>query len=420
MYATNGLADLLGINNSQLIGKSFYYCIQENCLREGVKCLESAKANDSIAYLRFWFRDPRRDELAGDNDDRMSDIQSSTDEDDGGVHLSDLMEPDANEEAVTTGSSNSIRSSVEREARPGEGKSPDPNSRSSSGDSTDMDGNAPDALFDRPENQQSRTSSVSTPDEPAANQDSTSQEQPPIELEAVVSCTSDGLVVVLRRARPLVPQLTYPSSGVSRNPYQNGLFASPWANEPILPHLGRQNTSAQLHHLAPPTTDQAHALASQGPTTQAFMNTIREVAVFAWALTGINGSLAQYGRGTPAGDSRPLTMSIWDPQSNAGSEQFVHRGLPGPSSKQHGYKSANNQATAGAVIPRTSYSYLTGLPDSSYYSGSEPMQIDSQTNGSSIDERQYQNSNAHVYQNGYSSSSNNMMVDGWNDGHQHP
>ena len=38
---------------------SFYYCIAENCLQDAIKCLENAKGNDSIAYLRFWFRDPR-------------------------------------------------------------------------------------------------------------------------------------------------------------------------------------------------------------------------------------------------------------------------------------------------------------------------------------------------------------------------
>ena len=55
MYATNGLTDTLGISADELIGKSFYYCIQENYLQDAVNCVERAKANDSIAYLRFWF-----------------------------------------------------------------------------------------------------------------------------------------------------------------------------------------------------------------------------------------------------------------------------------------------------------------------------------------------------------------------------
>ena len=32
------------------------------CLRDAVRCLEGAKANDSIAYLRFWFHNPLLDE----------------------------------------------------------------------------------------------------------------------------------------------------------------------------------------------------------------------------------------------------------------------------------------------------------------------------------------------------------------------
>lgn len=31
-------------------------------MRDAVRCLESAKANDSIAYLRLWFRNPLLDE----------------------------------------------------------------------------------------------------------------------------------------------------------------------------------------------------------------------------------------------------------------------------------------------------------------------------------------------------------------------
>lgn len=58
-----------------------------------------------------------------------------------------------------------------------------------------------------------------------------------------------------------------------------------------------------------------------GPPTEDFMNSIREVAVFAWALTGINGSLAQYSRGRPKPGATPFGgMPIWDP-SHTGERQ---------------------------------------------------------------------------------------------------
>ena len=388
MHATNGLADLLGINNEQLVGRSFYYCIQENCLREAVKCLESAKANDSIAYLRFRFRDPRQEDYRLDGDERMSDAHSS-DEDDGGVHLADLMERDGSEQAVTTEGSSSLRSSVERDGRNGDSRSPDPNSRSSSGVSTDMEGSGQDGLFDRPENQQSRTSSISTPDESRAS-GHPPQSQSTLELEAVVSCTSDGLVVVLRRARPLVPQLANMPTEASTTPFQNGLFASPWASEPILPDLSGH--PAPQHHNVPashyPTTPTAAPLDNRvpgGPPTDMFMSAIRETAVFAWSLIGINGSLSQYCQGTPLGEAQPERLQVWDPKSNAGPEQSHYTETShGQNSKGHNLN--HRQTTADAVRHQTSYSYLTGLPDSGYYSGSEPMQIDSVTNGSSIDE----------------------------------
>lgn len=327
MYATNGLADIVGIPAHELNGRSFYYCIQENCLREAVKCLESAKANDSIAYLRFWFRDPRPDDQV-DHDEHMSDGHSSGDDDDGGVHLSELMDHDASENAVASDSALSIRSSVERDrSRPRYGYSLDPNSRSSSGNSTDLNGNSNDAIFDQAAGGQTRTSSVSTTDEQTSP--GTSPFMPDfshVELEAVVSCTSDGLVVVLRRARPFIPHLSQSMSEPAKNPYANGFFASPWANDPILPNLGDRPSQNLPNLLQPspvaprhPTTARGEAAATHGPASEDFMNSIREVAVFAWALTGINGSLAQYKHGTPTGESQPPDgLPVWEPLSNAG------------------------------------------------------------------------------------------------------
>ena len=324
MYATNGLADLLGIHASQLIGKSFYFCIQENCLREAVKCLESAKANDSIAYLRFWFRDPTQDNnIDPERDEPMNDGHTSADsDDDGGVHLSELMEQDGTEEAVHSGSSNSMRSSAEP-PRTNVSSSTQSNSRSPSGNSTDLDGNANDALFDQPAGFQSSTSSISTPDE-AQSQRSSDQSQ--IELEAVVSCTSDGLVVVLRAARPLVPQVSLTSSAPVKHPYANGFFASPWASSPIIPDTQSRSGSVPgsvqpARFPVHPPAAQANTPAMMGPANEDFMNSIRETVVFAWSLIGINGSLVKHSRGTPSGESQPPNgLPVWEYQSDAGPE----------------------------------------------------------------------------------------------------
>lgn len=367
MYATNGLADIIGIPANELCGKSFYYCIQENCLRDAVKCLESAKANDSIAYLRFWFRDPRQDNQA-EHDEHMSDGHSSGDEDDGGVHLSELMDHDRSENAVYSDSSNSLRSSVERDHA--QSHSMDPESRTSSGNSTDLGANNEEAIFDRPEGpQQSRTSSISSPDE--HSNASWPQEPSRIELEAVVSCTSDGLVVILRRARPVSCHMPQPL-GAAQHPFANGYFASPWASDPILPS-SQDRSHYSLPHLqqpsqapAHPTAARANVAASNGPATEDFMNSIREVAVFAWALTGINGSLEQFGRGTPSGESQPPGgLPIWDPHADAGLE--IDRPIGGAYLTNGQHYGATHQRQERSGLDPASHSHSNGQDERNGY-----------------------------------------------------
>lgn len=324
MYATNGLADTLGMSAEELNGKSFYYCIQENCLQEAVRCLESAKANDSIAYLRFWFRDPRQDSRT-DHDDPMEDNHSSGDEDDGGVQLDNRMDEDSHEQRRNeTYSTSYSTSSIDRGSTYSLDRNPmDPNSRSSSGTSTDLDGRGNDPVFEHRIASQSSNSSLEASDE---GQPSYRPSQFPglnqIELEAVVSCTSDGLVVIIRRARSIVPQVTQPATDPVEHPYANGFFASPWALDPIIPE-GQYQSSVHApwmqntHSSTQPTPLQGLSGAARGPDTEHFMNSIREVAVFAWALTGINGSLAQYGRGESRGESQPPGgLPVWQPDAN--------------------------------------------------------------------------------------------------------
>lgn len=324
MYATNGLADTLGISAEELNGKSFYYCIQENCLQEAVRCLESAKANDSIAYLRFWFRDPRQDSRI-DSDESMDENHSSGDEDDGGVQLENRMEADNNEQRRNDIYSNSFsRASMDRGPTYSMDRNlMDPYSRSSSGTSTDLDGRGNDPVFERRTTYQSSNSSVDASDEVQPPcRPSNFPESARIELEAVVSCTSDGLVVIIRRARSIVPQVAQPAADPIEHPYANGFFASPWALDPIIPE-GQNHQHAQApwlkstHSPAQQSPFQAASGAAHGPESEDFMKSIREVAVFAWALTGINGSLAQYGRGESRGESQPPGgLPVWQPDVN--------------------------------------------------------------------------------------------------------
>lgn len=259
MYATSGVTEILGLSPRQLVSKSFFYCIQERCLRGAVRCLEGAKSNDSIAYLRFWFRNPLQDD------------------------------------GIDHG---------------GHGSTP------SSG----------------------------------TNTDSPASVTPPLELEAVVSCTSDGLVVILRRARAPVPTTTsLPPQPVPV--YANGLFAAPWALEPVFsygtasyPHDGaipstvypeqkktlcREGTASQnvvasnsgTHDFTYPPQPEVKESGHGGPAAHNLMDTIRDVAVFAWGIVGINRSVEQHMCGTPTGDAQPVDEEMVDDGDNVDDDE---------------------------------------------------------------------------------------------------
>lgn len=333
LFATNGVEQILGFSPTQLVGKSFYYCIAENCLSEAVRTVESAKGNDSIAYLRFFFRDPTLPDPPlieqGDTD--------SDEESDGGVRLNS--------------SRNSTRSSVDMDSPPpllssdkvpqisihpipididgtvGARNDSPPDtidadglpSRVSSGNSTDLDGNGQDGIFDEPMYQaRSSASSVTPLETPSPGV---------IELEAVISCTSDGLVVVLRRANPMIPQTT----GAAQPQYPDGLFASPWAERPVVPDSLRQATSVPSIAF-PPVSE---------PSESGLMSAIRDVAVFAWSLTGINGSLIEHARGAANGQAVPPGgLPVWDPNAP-----------PGQNDCYNGYSGSTHRPIAGMGDP---------------------------------------------------------------------
>lgn len=277
MYSTNAISDIIGVTANEVTGKSFYECIAEDCLPDAIRSLESAKANDSIAYLRFRYRDPRRVE---DLDQMEREASHSDESEDGGVPI-DAHMSDAGA-ARASSSEDQVHSHSPESTGP-------MNPRTDSGGSTDHD----DVFDDEHRN------SAGPPDRLNAAQHGNVRRTPArsatpaeVELEAVVSCTSDGLVVILRRARPV---LHVPAAGV---------FAAPWGVQEIFPQ------------------PYAQAAAAHGPSEVDFMSSIREVAVFAWSLTGINGNIASYSHGTPRGEAVPPTgFPIYDPHAHNSREQ---------------------------------------------------------------------------------------------------
>ena len=323
MYATNGLAEVLGIGGEELRGLSFYYCIQENCLQDAVRCLENAKANDSIAYLRFWFRDPRQDDHIDEwhdartepEDDMMEDVRSS-DEDNNTrpMYHHDFL---SDSQAVSSAESTSPPGGTFNQS------GPNSNSRTSSENSSNTYSH--EAVFGEPKYRRSSSSSLSaSPNSPNGEQyyfqepSQVRSNRRPIELEAVVSCTSDGLVVCLRRARPL---MSLAGEQASQPMYTNGLFASPWATQPILPPPQMRPQYAQhtgfAPGLAPATSFHTPTVPKSKIRHDDFMDSIRDCAVFAWGLTGINGSLADYGYGKPRGESQPASgLPVWQRETS--------------------------------------------------------------------------------------------------------
>ncbi|TPX06982.1 uncharacterized protein E0L32_011127 [Thyridium curvatum] len=321
MFATNAVSSILGLRPDQIKDLSFYRCIQENCLPEALRCLESAKANDSIAYLRFWFRDPRAEEDFSDTEMEAQEDGnlscSTSDSESGGAQLDNEMDLDSEDD-----SGPEIK--VERE--PGSPRngllrslSTQASERRKSYQGSDGESTAVPTAFSNGSGQAVHNNGALVNSGGAAV-DTRRQLLPSIELEAVVSCTSDGLVVILRKARPPIPA---PHPPLVSWEFQNGLFAAPWAQQPIRPSIPPE----LIYTFRPPLLPQFMPLrdsvkAAGGPPLEQLMRSIRDVAVFAWALAGINGNLVSHSHGLPAGESQPPEgLPIWDP--NAGARSYL-------------------------------------------------------------------------------------------------
>ncbi|KAI0852435.1 hypothetical protein F5Y00DRAFT_226610 [Daldinia vernicosa] len=328
MFATNAVSSILGVRPDQIKDKSFYECIAENCLADAIKCLESAKANDSIAYLRFWYRDPRREEDFEEEDDEDDEDDEEDDEDienghhdelskdndeklDGHVHAENAMDVDFDE-------SYGIKIKTEAGVSPELSKA-------------DILANGEPRAFTR----SYQTSGVACHQIPNSAMRANRRRRrnrnpiPTFELEAVVSCTSDGLVVVLRKARPPIPSLHPPLLPID---FENGLFAAPWSEQPIRPYYPPEH----FYTFRPPLLPQymplrEHVKAAGGPPVEQLMKSIRDVAVFAWALVGINGNYAAYSRGVPRESSQPHDEL---PTSDSKAPTSSHIGFESQSSQQ--------------------------------------------------------------------------------------
>lgn len=310
MYATSGIQEILGIPSANLRGRSFYYCIAENCLADAIKCLESAKSNDSIAYLRFWFRDPRQDDSSApsnnDSDEDMTEIEeltaTDTSVDDESTARGSEGSPPSESPAV--GRAPTAMEVDDEMLKPESSNSPDESNRDTH-----------EAIFGDTLLAESSSSSMAA--SPEINPRGSSE---PVELEAVISCTSDGLVVCLRKARPMIPHPT--SHRPSKPVYADGLFAAPWASDPIIPPIESRPGHGFGTTFAPSLSPQGAQHNNLSPTRSPFdhsdfMGAIRDQAIFAWGVTGINGALADVGRGQPVGAATPEQgYPVWasDPQ----------------------------------------------------------------------------------------------------------
>lgn len=330
MFATTAVASVLGLTPDQVKDKSFYRCIQERCLPDALNCLESAKANDSIAYLRFWSRDPREEADFGeqdgaDEDDEMEEggnVDSSpSDSDDGGVALGGQMDVDSRNH-----SSPEIKTEEEDRALMSFLPS---SSGGSSGQGSTSAGASSSRVGNPAIHESSLPNQISAPaaveghvNRRARRRQHAGRALPSIELEAVVSCTSDGLVVILRRARPAIPP-THPPLVLPPWDFENGLFAAPWAQQPVRPYVPPE----MLYTFRAPLLPQFMPLrenvkAAGGPPIDHLMRSIRDVAVFAWALVGINGNFASFSHGRPLGEAAPPEgLPIWDPGAVGSSYQ---------------------------------------------------------------------------------------------------
>jgi hypothetical protein len=123
------------------------------------------------------------------------------------------------------------------------------------------------------------------------SQSSHHQQQPPLlaperfEVECLVSASSDGLIVVIRRAPPI--------EGLEPHVRPPGIFASPWASSPLPPYTMTPPPPSPVEAGSPVREVPEVIPAIPGPSNQDVMNSIRDVSVFVWSIAMLNDNVSQ-------------------------------------------------------------------------------------------------------------------------------
>jgi hypothetical protein len=300
IYATDSIEDVIGIPASIMYGRSFYYCIAESCLPNAVKCLEGVKANDSIAYLRFWFRDPCTDDPApateSDSDEAITAIMSE-DIERGDLQLKNRARTLHDNKMDVARIASNVTTYLY-------GGSQSPRSRTPSGDIGSGE-NTQEAVFGASRGTRSLVSCMS-PSPQIRSSTSSCPAGTAFELEAVVSCTSDNLIVFLRKARFVI---SHPVNHPAKSIYDKGLSTPSLTREPVLFLFHSQQGAGFATGFAPSHSLMITPYNSASPPRTILsipelnesMGAPRDQAVFASALTGISGVT----KGKPYDSSMP-------------------------------------------------------------------------------------------------------------------
>jgi hypothetical protein len=237
LYATSAAQLVLGCNPDRAVGRSFYEFVDGGYLYGAVNAIENAKKNDSIAYLRILWKTTLE---PIPHDEVMAD---RADEDDDGEEedADDTMDEDQSHE----------HRRFHQHATRSSGTEPNPN----------------DCL----------------------------------EVECLISASSDGLIVVIRRAPPL--------EGHAPNVRPPGIFASPWSPSPWppfamvppppptvrthVPPVGERIENIPSFPRPPENTVLETAPVEPGPSGRDVMDSIRDVSVFVWSIARLNEGVSE-------------------------------------------------------------------------------------------------------------------------------
>ncbi|KAL5612606.1 hypothetical protein BROUX41_004299 [Berkeleyomyces rouxiae] len=243
LFATESVFDIIGLTADEITNESFYKFIHPSCLSESIGCLENAKANDSLAYLRFLYYHPRMDDDQNFQEDSY-DEYSYDDNDCHDYEYDDYRYHDYTNE--THGIRRSIEDTIPMQSR----------NDSSSNAAPIKSESSPSPKRRRLQNTAWRSATSYPPSSainpssaipevlgameaegesswlsrPARRRRSSPRQLHSIEVEAVISCTSDGVGVVIRRARPPIPT-AQPLRPPPPPGYSRDIAASPYGSD---------------------------------------------------------------------------------------------------------------------------------------------------------------------------------------------